>query len=172
MNRRTAIFAATMGLTLPLAFVASSAMADSGHADPGAPSGTHRVEPPRANRHPIVVAGTLTAVDTSASTVTLFVRGGRDKALRRTSLTVTVPVAATITRDDAVVPLAQLQAGDSVTIRSNRIADVVTVTQVSAHSRTSHGEPSAEPSVRPSVQPTVAPTVQPTADPTVPPSAS
>ncbi len=78
--------------------------------------------------------GTVAAVDTAAGTLTFTVKGGRDKALRRTAVTVTVASNAKVTRDDAVVTLADVVAGDRVNVKGNKVDGVYTAYRVAASS--------------------------------------
>jgi hypothetical protein len=61
--------------------------------------------------------GLLSAVDTTAGTITLTVTGGRHNPLAGQSLTVTVPATTQITLDGTTAGLADLVPGDHVRVR-------------------------------------------------------
>ncbi|MCE0540682.1 hypothetical protein LWF15_34835 [Kineosporia rhizophila] len=80
----------------------------------------------------VIYNGTLSAVDASAGTLTVKVRGGRDKKLRTTGLTLQVPDSVKITRNGKSVKLADLKVGDKVTVQTRQAAKVITLVRVTA----------------------------------------
>ena len=81
-----------------------------------------RLEKLTHDKRSFVLGGHVTAVDTTASTLTFTVHGGRYKALRGTAVTVSVPATAKITREGAVegvpVLLSAVLVGDHVVVKS------------------------------------------------------
>ena len=81
--------------------------------------------------------GTVRSVDAAAGTLTVTVKGGRDKAVRGTDVTVTVPAAATVRREatdgtETAISLADVVAGERARVKGVRAADgTVTATRVS-----------------------------------------
>ncbi len=73
-----------------------------------------------------VHAGRVTAVDTTASTLTFVVRGGQVKALRGCTLTVVVTADTKINRNDAAATLADVTAGDHVNVKGKTARDATT----------------------------------------------
>jgi sRNA-binding protein len=73
-----------------------------------------------------VHAGKVTAVDTTASTVSFVVRGGQVKALRGCTIVVNVPATAKIMRNDAVATLADIAVGDHVNVKGTLAKDATT----------------------------------------------
>jgi hypothetical protein len=64
-----------------------------------------------------VHAGKVTAVDTTAGTVSFVVRGGQVKALRGCTIVVNVPATAKIMRNHATATLADIAVGDHVNVK-------------------------------------------------------
>lgn len=64
-----------------------------------------------------VHGGKVTAVDTTASTLTFVVRGGQNKALRGCTLTVVVTADTKVNRNDGPSSLGALVAGDHVNVK-------------------------------------------------------
>ncbi|OLB80516.1 MAG: hypothetical protein AUI14_06470 [Actinobacteria bacterium 13_2_20CM_2_71_6] len=81
---------------------------------------------------PFTVVGTLSAVDTSAGTVTVAVRSGT-RDLRGQSVTATVTATARILVADVPVTLADLSVGSAVTVSGTRAGGVLTATRVLGH---------------------------------------
>lgn len=84
-----------------------------------------------------VNGGWVTGV--TATTLTFHVKGGPDKCLRNTDLTVTVTDTTKITKNDAVVPLSEVLVGDHVNVKGTKatVVDVgtqYTATRISAES--------------------------------------
>ncbi|WP_432506888.1 hypothetical protein [Kineococcus arenarius] len=127
----------------------------------------------RGAKNVLVVNGTVSAVDTAAATLTITVRGGRDKELRGTEFTVAVAEGARIVRDDAPAELAEIAVGDHVNLKGTRGTDGPTATRVSADSGDEQDgdDPTATPTADPTTTPTAEPTATPTAEPTTTPTA-
>lgn len=83
-------------------------------------------------RTKFVNAGTVTAVNAAAGTITLRVRGGRDKALRGQLLTVTVTATTKIQRNDAAATLASVAVGDHVNVKGTKAGTAYTAVRVAA----------------------------------------
>jgi len=81
---------------------------------------------------PFTVVGTLSAVDTTAGTVTVAVRSGT-RDLRGQSVTATVATTARILVADVPVTLADLSVGSTVTVSGTRAGGVLTATRVLGH---------------------------------------
>jgi hypothetical protein len=73
-----------------------------------------------------VHAGKVTAVDTTAGSVSLVVRGGQVKALRGCTITVLVPATAKVNRNHAAVTLADVAVGDHVNVKGTLAKDATT----------------------------------------------
>ena len=90
--------------------------------------------------------GVVTAVDTTAGTVTLADNGG-SRDLHGKSVTVAVSSTTKVTRDDAPATLAQVQPGDHVAANGTRgIGNVLNAKHVNADSSP---EPDASESAEP-----------------------
>lgn len=116
-------FAARHSPTPPAVATAKEAAAGK------AASKAHPVKPVKAHRR-FAVTGLLTGVDTAASTVTVFVKGGN--VARGTSLTVTVAATATITLDATVTALGALPMGAHVAVIGTVNGTVHTAAKVNA----------------------------------------
>ncbi|WP_337059791.1 hypothetical protein [Kineococcus sp. G2] len=125
----------------------------------------------RGAKNVLVVHGTVSAVDATAGTLTITVRGGRDKKLRGTEFTVTVAEGAKVVRDDAPAELAEITVGDRVNVKGTRGTDGPVATRISAGSGEDGGEPTETPTAEPTAEPTATPTAEPTATPTAEPTA-
>jgi hypothetical protein len=77
------------------------------------------------------LGGTITAVDTTAGTVTFTVHGGKFKALRNTDLTVTATDSTRVRRNGAAT-LADLAVGDHVRVKGNHTGDSWTASRITA----------------------------------------
>ncbi|HEX8496066.1 MAG TPA: hypothetical protein VF661_02635 [Actinomycetales bacterium] len=86
-------------------------------------------------RKAFVHQGRLVGVDVAASTLTLRVTGGSERAARGTTVTVTVAAGALVRRDGAASALTALVVGDRVTVKGTRAAGVLTVQRLNATSR-------------------------------------
>ncbi|GLY33802.1 hypothetical protein [Kineosporia sp. NBRC 101731] len=157
MNHRSAALALTVALVLPVAggTAASAAAlprATTTKVHPGDDSKvTKPVKPVKAKT--VVYKGKLSAVDPAAGTITVAVRGGRDKKVRNTSLVLNVPDSVKITRNGVGVTLAQLQTGDHINVRTRQSAEATIVTRIAAEGKES--EPEIEPTT-PTPEPTPA----------------
>jgi hypothetical protein len=78
-----------------------------------------KLERSAKSRGALVLAGTVTAVDAAAGTLSFTVHGGRYKVLRKQSLTVGVAPDAKVTRHGEVT-LAEVLAGDHVVVKAWR----------------------------------------------------
>jgi hypothetical protein len=79
--------------------------------------GTNRSKHDKPVRSLFTSAGPVTAVDTTADTITYTVRGGANKALRGTSVTVAITAITVLTRNDDEATVDDIQVGDHVAIR-------------------------------------------------------
>lgn len=79
-----------------------------------------------------VATGTL--VSTDGSTLTVDVTGGNRKALRVAGQVFTLAEGATVSRDDVVVTLADLVAGDEVSVKGTNDGTTLWASKVSATS--------------------------------------
>jgi hypothetical protein len=156
---RKAVVVSLLALSLSIPAAPALAAAHSSKA----PS-VSRVKPDKPAKARFAAGGRLASVDVAAGTLTFRVQGGKDKALRRQLVTVTVADTAVVRRDGAVVGLGDLVAGDHVRVSGLRNASTFTVTRVAAESRvvpvpapseTEMPEPAETPTPTPS--PTVAP---------------
>lgn len=153
MNRRYAALALAVALVVPGAAVtAASASALSGSSlvqsdrgdGPMQDRGDKKAKGSKADKREkskktkkvkaktIVYNGTVGVVDAGAGTLTVKVRGGRDKQVRKNGLTLTVPEHVKITRNGKRVALADLKAGDRVNVQTRQAAKVITVVRVTA----------------------------------------
>jgi hypothetical protein len=185
MNRRYAALALAIALVVPGAGVAAasassgalggSAFVKAGHRDDRNDDSKHGSDhdstkkQKQKQKRKVVYSGTLTAVDPNGATLTLQVRGGRDKKLRGTAVTLVVPDAARITRNGASVDLSGLQAGDRVTVQARQKDKVITVLRVIARAAkatpapTTPGDDDSTPEPTPTTPHDSAPTPTPTA---------
>jgi hypothetical protein len=140
---RTRIAAAallTLGLLAPVAVASSASAAAPGACGQSVQVKDHKIN--KANAHAkdakakgkkkghskpaFVHGGKVTAVDTTASTLTFVVHGGQNKALRGCALTVVVTADTKITRNDAVATLATIAAGDHVNVKGTSALSATT----------------------------------------------
>ncbi|WP_380170814.1 DUF5666 domain-containing protein [Kineococcus sp. DHX-1] len=168
MNRRTT--AVTVGLVL----AAAIALPTAGSASAARPAGpeptatstatatapvtgrpTARPTVTRGVRVPqLVVAGTLTAVDTAGNRITVAVHGGRDKLQRGQDVVVALTSATVLRQDGAVVTPADLRVGGHVSVRCTRAADgSLTATRVTVE--TGEDSPTSSPTSSPTRSPDV-----------------
>jgi hypothetical protein len=107
--------------TPALAHGNSAAGDQSGHSSAG--DSSKRADDGVKNKHDKPVrslftsAGPVTAVDTSADTITYTVRGGSNKALRGTSVTISITALTLLTRNDDDATVDDIQVGDHVAVR-------------------------------------------------------
>ena len=139
MRLRTAALALVLSTAavVPLAGTASAAApAHRPAAVQKAPAKPAKPEKPAKPVKQVKVAftasGTTTAVDPAAGTVTVSAKGGT-KDVRGRTVTVTVADTARIVRDDAPATLADLAAGDRITVTGTRAGTVYTALKVQAH---------------------------------------
>ena len=155
-SRTTVVAALVLGLVLPTASAAVATAAPQGRAVAAAGEKSGKLsKKPRKVVVPLSAGGTVTAVDAAAGTLTLTVKGGRDKALRDAPLTVTLAKGAKVTRAGAVVELSAVQVGDRVHVMGTRTGTGYSVVRVSA-AASDDAQPQPEPTPVP--QPTPTPT--------------
>lgn len=136
-HKRVAVITAmVLGLTAPAA-VAASAHEPNVSKKPASaatnkPTKVAKVAKIKKNANKFVNAGTVTAVNAAAGTITFTVQGGRDKALRGNPLTVLVTATTKIHRGEAVATLASVLVGDHVNVKGTKAGAVYTATRVSA----------------------------------------
>ena len=106
---------------------------------------------------PFSATGTLTAVDPTALTVTVLVKGG--KSAHGTSLTMAVATTARITLNDTPSTLGALHTGVHVAVRGTLSNATRTATRINAA-----GAVPTPTASQPTVEPT--PTTGPTSEPT------
>jgi hypothetical protein len=159
MKRRAAVLALALSVTIPAATAATAAAKAQSHGA-AVSAAAHAKNKGKAHKPPlkpvrkaVVYAGTLTAVDSGASTLTLAVTGGNDKSVRGTSLTITVPTSARVLCDDHAATLADLTVGDSVNVKAARTGTVTIVVRVSAQSTEPDTDPTPEPTSTPTPEP-------------------
>jgi hypothetical protein len=101
-----------------LASAASSGV--SGHSstdDSGKRSDDGKSKHSKPIRALFTSGGPVTAVDTTAGTLTYTVRGGSNKALRGTSVTVSITSITVLQRNDVDATIADILVGDHVSVR-------------------------------------------------------
>jgi hypothetical protein len=98
------------------------------HPKPDHPKPAH----PKPGRTQFVAAGRLVSVDPAAGTLTVTVHGGREKALRGHTLTVTVTAATRIRRNATGAALTDLLPGDHLNVKGTKTATTYTATRISA----------------------------------------
>ena len=136
--RAAVITAIILGLAAPAAVAANASEPTKGATKAteakAAHKPEHRAKPTEAKHehNRFVNAGTVTAVDTTAGTITFTVRGGREKSLRGKSLTVVVTASTKIRRHDADAKLVDVIVGDHVNVKGTKKDGVYTATRVSA----------------------------------------
>lgn len=141
-HKRVAVIAAmVLGMTAPAAVAASAhephhgnkpAAASEAKADNAEKADkVKKAKKAKKNANKFVNAGTVTAVDATAGTITFTVQGGRDKALRGKPLTVLVTATTKIERDDKAVALSTVVVGDHVNAKGTKAGAVYTATRVS-----------------------------------------
>jgi hypothetical protein len=111
-------------------------------------------------------SGRVTAVDATAGTVTIKVKGGT-KDVKRTTVTVTVPATARIVVNGAGRTLADVAAGFGVTVTGTHAGDMLTATRIEARGKKPVTKPSASPTPSPTPSDDVTP--EPTDDPSASP---
>lgn len=149
-HKRVAVITAmVLGLTAPAAVAASAhepkvskKPASAAANKPAKPTATAdqvakaakaaKAAKVKKNLNAFVSAGTVTAVNVAAGTITFTVQGGRDKALRGKPLTVLVTATTKIHRGEAVATLATVLVGDHVNVKGTKAGTVYTATRVAA----------------------------------------
>ncbi|GAB6898029.1 hypothetical protein [Kineosporia succinea] len=169
MKRRYVALALTAALVVPGAAVtAASASARSGTSAvqsdrsdaPGQNRGTKndsKPGKPAKKGKTVVYDGTISAVDAEAKTFTVKVRGGRDKKLRTTGLTLAFPDGVRVIRNGRSAEPADLQVGDRVNVQTRQTAKVVTVVRVTAKGKKVAPTPSPSETVAPEPSATTTP---------------
>ena len=157
-TRATVVAALVLGLAVPCAGSAAAAVGPS-HAAAAGPSTDRANVAPKVVRKPrtaidVRVGGTVTAVDAAAGTLTLTVQGGRDKALRATSLTATLAQDARVQRGGRAATLADVLVGDRVQVEGVRTEAGCTAVRVVAQPA---GAPEPVPAPTPTPTSTAAP---------------
>jgi len=155
-TRLAAAAIVTFGLLAPVAAAtsASAAPAECGQAalakdfkhskNAAAQAAQSKGKKKGHNRLTFVHAGRVTAVDTTAGTVSFVVRGGQVKALRGCTITVVVPATAKIHRDDATATLADIAVGDHVNVKGTLAKDALTSEVTYTASRVSASAPGSD----------------------------
>jgi hypothetical protein len=106
-------------LALSLSIPAAPALAAHGPQSPAVSKVSH-AKPAKAVKVRFVAAGRLVSADAAAGTLTFRVQGGKDKALRKQLLTVTVASTTVVRRNGVLATLSDLVAGDHVNISGLR----------------------------------------------------
>ena len=128
MTLSTRLLSCTMTLALVgggAAVLAGPASASPQHAERSAAAGTDHGQSMK-HRHPrmkFVAVGKVVAVDATARTITVKVKGGTH-ALRRTTVTFAVAADARVRRNDMVVGLDAIQPGDHIALKGMRGTDL------------------------------------------------
>ena len=128
MTLSTRLLSCTMTLALAgggAAVLAGPASASPQHAQRSEAASTDHGHGMK-HRHPrmkFVAVGKVVAVDATARTITVKVKGGTH-ALRRTTVTLAVAADAVVRRDDMVVGLDAIQPGDRVVVKGMRGTDL------------------------------------------------
>jgi hypothetical protein len=143
------------------------------HTKPAHPKPAH----PKPGRTQFVAAGRLVSVDPAAGTLTFTVHGGRDKALRGHTLTVTVTAATRIRRNATGAALTDLLPGDHLNVKGTKTGTTYTATRVSAEATNTPDPTPSSPAPTTTATPeptttTPAPTTTTTPEPTPTTSAS
>jgi hypothetical protein len=153
-------------LALSLSIPAAPALAAQAHKGPSVsePGHSKHAKPAKVR---FVAAGQLVSVDAAGGTATFLVRGGKDKALRKQQLTVTVVSTTVVRRNGAVVPLADLVAGDHVNVSGLRTGTAYAALRVTAEGADiptpiDTPTPAESPSPAETPSPAEAPTTTPT----------
>ncbi|MCU7726992.1 hypothetical protein ODJ79_24965 [Actinoplanes sp. KI2] len=164
--RRIAVSALLVAaVVVPLG--SGAAMAESkSHAAPS--QGHHSEHKPKKTKKPpkavkFIAAGTVTAVDATAGTVTVKVKGGT-KNVRRSTVTITVPSTARIVVNGAGKTLADIGVGYGITVTGTASDEGFTAARIEARGKKSGVKPTPTPTASPT--PTDEPTDEPTDDPT------
>jgi hypothetical protein len=170
MRKTVVISLLALTLSIPAApALAANASRLGSHTHPTAGGEHTKPAHTKPGRTQFVAAGRLVSVDPAASTLTLIVHGGRDKALRGHTLTVTVTSATLIRRNDNGAALTDLLAGDHLNIKGTKTATTYTATRLSAEA-TDTPDPTPTPTIAvtpvPTATTTPAPTTTATAEPT------
>lgn len=129
-TRLAAAAVLTLGLLAPVAAASSASAAPKSCSDQVVAKG-HKINKAKAkkkglNKPTFVHAGKVTAVDSTAGTVSFVVRGGQNKAVRGCVLTVVVTENTKINRDGEAAALAQIGAGDHVNVKGTSAKDATT----------------------------------------------
>lgn len=133
MSRAPLRFLAVAGVAaLTFAAPATAFAAGHSHSTKTTHSSNKHHGKPASTR--FTAAGTVTAVDASAGTVTLADKGG-SKDLHGQSVTVVVDDSTKVTRDDASATLADVQVGDHVAANGHRSSDALTAAHLNASSQ-------------------------------------
>ena len=160
MTLSTRLLSCTMTLALTgggIAVLAGPVSASPQHAERrGALTTDHGQS--MKHRHPrmkFTAVGKVVAVDATARTITVRVKGGT-RALHRMTVTLAVPADAVVRRNDTLVGLDAIQPGDHIAVRGIRGTDLtLTVVRMNAS-----GPVAATPAPAP-VDPTPAPAPAP-----------
>lgn len=128
MTLSTRLLSCTMTLALAgggAAVLAGPASASPQHAQRSEAASTDHGHGMK-HRHPrmkFVAVGKVVAVDATARTITVKVKGGTH-ALRRTTVTLAVAADAVVRRNDMAVGLDAIQPGDRVVVKGMRGTDL------------------------------------------------
>ena len=128
---RKAVVVSMLALTLSIPAAPALAASGHGHHAPAVSKEGH-AKPGKGVRTRFTLGGRLVSADDAGSTVTVRVQGGKDKALRRQQVTVTVSSTAVVRRNGAVVALTDLVAGDHVRVSGLRTGTTYAASRVVA----------------------------------------
>ncbi|WP_306216050.1 hypothetical protein [Actinoplanes sp. RD1] len=154
MRRRIALAAVlAVGVALPAATVAGQAAYAKPRDSVSAPA-------KKKQTTAFAATGTVTAVDTTAGTVTLYAKGGT-KNVRRQTVTVSVPEEAKIRVNGRKATLAAVAVGYRVEVAGRGDGTTWTAAVLAAKGKPAKPAPEVTPTPSPSVTPTPSPTTEP-----------
>jgi hypothetical protein len=141
----------------------AAAVSASSKSSKGDHSGHESKKPKKKAPRPVKFAasGTVTAVDATAGTVTVRVKGGT-KDGRGSTVAITVPPTARIVVNGAKKSLADIAVGFGITVTGTSADGVRTAARIEARGKKSGVKPTPAPTASPT------PTDDPTDDPTTP----
>lgn len=157
-------FLATIAIGAVAAALPASSAAAASHGRHPLPRAVHSSHAAKSGHAHLLtsfaLAGTVTAVDPAASSLTFTVHGGRVKALRGTELTVHVTASTSLRRNGEPAHLAAVVAGDHVTTRGSITDSTYEAKRLFArgdstadHTATTEPEPTSSPEPTESAEP-------------------
>lgn len=151
-KRAAVVTAIVLGLAAPAVMSASASEPTKGAMTSAATNAAHNSE--NRSEHPseqrengnrrhnkFVRAGTVSAVDATAGTITFIVHGGRDKMMRDKPLTVLVTTTTKIRRNGVDAKLSEVLVGDRVKVKGTKKDGVYTAIRVLTRTPEAAGTP-------------------------------